>query len=310
MSRVTLLGPQRLQPTLASTLESLGAGSGRVATITAGWQEREPDDRELHEHLSGRSHNLKLYERAERAFHADPELQLAHHQRQAALRELQDLYNVRLDHAMAAAYELWARPGRGLLLEAERHAALAAIRELDAHHLNNVREVHAAFEARWQPLERTAVQRERQEIQEALAGASAVAIAGGHVAVLLNRLRLFGLRELLEDRVLVAWSAGAMVLSERVVLFHDHPAHGMGNAEVLETGLGICAGVVPLPHARLRLRLDDLDRVALFAGRFAPDACVPMNEGARLDAHDGGWEGSEGMARLRPDGTVGSLEAA
>ena len=47
--RIVLLGPQR-RPTLEGVARSLfpgpGAG-GPVATITAGWQEREPDDAEL-----------------------------------------------------------------------------------------------------------------------------------------------------------------------------------------------------------------------------------------------------------------------
>jgi hypothetical protein len=41
------------------------------------------------------------------------------------------------------------------------------------------------------------VQRRRDEIHEILSKCSAVAIAGGHVAILLNRLRLFGLEQAL-----------------------------------------------------------------------------------------------------------------
>ena len=99
MTHVTLLGPQRLRPTLASTLASLGI-EGRIATVTAGWQEREADDRELHEHLGGRSVNLRLYERADAVFRRDPEFAAAHRRRQEGLREMQDLYNVRLGHAL------------------------------------------------------------------------------------------------------------------------------------------------------------------------------------------------------------------
>ena len=48
--RIVLLGPQR-RPTLEGVARSLalaGPGvSGPVATVTAGWQEREPDDGEL-----------------------------------------------------------------------------------------------------------------------------------------------------------------------------------------------------------------------------------------------------------------------
>lgn len=307
--RVALLGPQRLQPTLAGVLESMGV-DGPVATITAGWQERESDDGELDAHLGGQSINLALYQRAERAFAHDVELSAAHHRRQARLRELQDLYNVRLDHLVAASYELLRRPGETDQLADARAAAIESIRELDAQHLVRVRAVHAEYHQRWQPGERDAVQREQREIAAMLQKAAAVAVAGGHVAILLNRMRLFGLDTLLAGKVLVAWSAGAMAISERVVLFHDHPAHGMGNAEVLEVGLGFAPGIVPLPHARKRLRLEDRERVGLFAARFAPALCVPMNEGARLDATPYGWTPAPGTQQLQPDGRVGVLGAA
>lgn len=316
--RLTLLGPQRLVPTLAPVLASLGVGSGRISTITAGWQEREPDDHELDTHLGGRTTNLRLYERTERVFQRDAAFAAAHRERQQRLRELQDLYNTRLDHAMAAAYELLDRPGTSVDLEREREAAIDAIRSLDARHLERVRAIHAEFEAHWQPRSRDAVHAERRELEALVQQSAAVAIAGGHVAVLLNRLRLFGFADLLRDRLVVAWSAGAMACAERVVLFHDHPADGMGNAEVLESGLGLGQGIVPLPHARRRLQLDRTQRVALFARRFAPDLCVPMNDGARLEQREGDWiaiEPTESAAlaplpAMRPDGTVGAREAA
>ena len=44
---------------------------GKIATITAGWQERELEDQELHEHLHGDTINLKIYERADRVWKAD-----------------------------------------------------------------------------------------------------------------------------------------------------------------------------------------------------------------------------------------------
>ncbi len=93
--------------------------------------------------------------------------------------------------------------------------------------------------------------------------------------MLLNRLRLFGLERLLRTRPVVAWSAGAMAIAERVVLFHDHPPQGAGNAELFEAGLGLVRGAVFLPHAASRLALDDPTRVALLARRLArPRACT------------------------------------
>lgn len=114
-------------------------------------------------------------------------------------------------------------------------------------------------------------------------------IAGGHVAVLLNRLRLFGVIELAEDKPIVAWSAGAMALGARVVLFHDSPPWGAGNAEVLEVGLGCYRGLLPLPDARHWLRLEDPARVALFARRFAPDLCAALDDGAAVRGEPGRW---------------------
>jgi hypothetical protein len=50
--RVILLGPQR-RPTVDSVVRSL-ASAGPFVTVTAGWQEREPDDGELSALLGGR----------------------------------------------------------------------------------------------------------------------------------------------------------------------------------------------------------------------------------------------------------------
>jgi len=311
MKRVILLGPQRLQPTLAATLESLHL-EGRVATVTAGWQEREPDDRELHEHLSGRSVNLRLWERTETTFLQDPELASAHRRRQERLRGMQEAYDLRLRHAIEAVIELRRRrvdrlgTAAGDALTEAAAAAIEAVRDLDARHLGRVRAVHAEFEAAWRPRERDSVRRQIEGIAALLGDAAAVAIAGGHVAVLLNRLRLFDLAALVGDRTVIAWSAGAMAACERVVLFNDHPPQGPGNAEVLESGLGLVRDVVPLPHARHRLDLEDRERVARFATRFAPAACIPLNEGARVDISESGWTAAAGTMRLQPDGMVGA----
>lgn len=55
-------------------------------------------------------------------------------------------------------------------------------------------------------------------------------------------MRMFDFRSRLAARPevpIMAWSAGAMVVSERIVLFHDSPPQGRGNAEMLGPGLGL-----------------------------------------------------------------------
>ncbi|MDX1389699.1 MAG: Type 1 glutamine amidotransferase-like domain-containing protein, partial [Acidobacteriota bacterium] len=168
------------------------------------------------------------------------------------------------------------------------------------------RRVHDEFDRRWEPSSREAVTRHRGEIAEILARCDALVIAGGHVAVLLNRLRLFDLVPMLEHTPVVAWSAGAMTLCECIVLFHDSPPQGFGNPEILEAGLGLCPGIIPLPHARKRLRLDDPLRVTLFSLRFAPSRSIVLEQGSRLDWDGRSWNAAPGTLWLGPDG---SLEA-
>ena len=302
---VTLLGPQRLAPTLAASLEALGvAPDAPVATVTAGWQEREGDDGELDQHLGGRSVNLGLYRRAERVLEMDPELERATRGRQETLRRLQALYRVLLDAALAACHTLLAMPEDDAPLIAARDAALEAVRDLDRRHLEQVRAVHDEFEARWRPGEREPLAQARAAVARALQGSAALALAGGHVAVLLNRLRLFAIAAPARAMTVVAWSAGAMAVSETVVLFHDDPPHGAGHPEAFELGLGLAAGVLPFPHARHRLRLDDARRVGIAARRFAPATCVPMDEHARADWNGAGWTTPPGTRRLGDAGAV------
>ena len=89
---------------------------------------------------------------------------------------------------------------------------------------------------------------------------------------------------------MIAWSAGAMALADRIVLFGDRSPRGPGHAEVYGSGLSLLRDVVLLPHARARLLLDDTPRMAVFARRFAPARCVPLEAGTRIDVSaDGAW---------------------
>lgn len=300
---IALLGPQRFRPTVAHTLDRLGL-AGPVAVVTAGWQEREGETDDLEDHLEQEVVNLELYRRAEAVGSEDTDLSTALRRRQSRLRRLQRLYKVRLDHCLAAARDLLARPGDDEDLKSARRGALNSVRGLDEQHLKALWAVHREFEDTWSPFTRESVRPHRDEIRERLAGVSALVIAGGHVVVLVNRLRLFGVLEMAADLPLVAWSAGAMVLAERIVPFHDSPPQGAGNAEVLDAGLDRLPGVLPLPDAKRRLRLEDPLRVSLFSRRFAPLHCVLLDEGAELTRRDGGWNSETGVSYLGFDGQV------
>ncbi len=310
--KIVLLGPQRLTPTLRAAIADFGL-DGPIAVVTAGWEEREAEDEELRAHLGGEVRNLSVWRRCEQMYERDGELFKALSRRHDELRRLQEYYRIELAHALAAARELLQReaePPYARHLEAARTSAIATVRLLDAHHLGRVREVQSEFEARFKPNERDLVRREREDVARALAGAVALCIAGGHVAILLNRLRLCGVLEAAADLPLFAWSAGAMVLGQRLVLFHDSPPQGAGDAEVLDAGLGVTRGIVALPSAKRRLRIGDAQRVALFARRFDPDLCIALDPGSRIDRRGGQWVAAAGTVRLLTSGEVREANVA
>jgi hypothetical protein len=303
--RVTLLGPQR-RPTLDTVAASLPPGEP-VATVTAGWQEREADDAELGKLLGSRDVNLRLHRRWLDVAEQDPAFAAGERTLQAILDELQALYLLRLDHALQAVYEVGRRSGSDRLRASVLAESLAAVRELDAAHLHRVSEVRLEFYQRLRPHDRPVIAGHRAEVAGVLAGAAALVVAGGHVGVLADVLHLFNVAAAVHSPV-IAWSAGAMALAERIVLFHDRSAQGPGHPEVYGSGLSLVRGMVPLPHARARLLLDDAPRMAVFARRFAPARCVLLENGTRLDIGDGSWP--PGTRVLASDGRVTALEAA
>ena len=286
MSDVAVLGPQYPMPNLRDCLASLRI-RGPLVSITAGWQEREGEIDELRAHVEMPVRDLGLYARAERIHAEDAPLAAAARERQGRLQELQELYRLRLGALMGALTELTTRTGDSSALRSARRAALGDVRRLDRQHLAATAAEHERFARRWRDPERASVAPHAAAVAHAIAGADALLVAGGHVAVLLNRMRMFDIGSLLRNKPVIAWSAGAMALSDRVVLFHDSPPQGAAHAEILEPGLGIIPGIVALPHAHQRLALDDQHRVGEFARRFAPAKCLALEHGSLARWHDG-----------------------
>jgi hypothetical protein len=310
---VILLGPQR-QPTVDGVVRSLAAdepiaADDPIATVTAGWREREADDGELSALLGSRDVNLGLYARWLDVQDRDPEYAAGECRVREVLAELQDVYLLRLDYALQAVYAVqrrdpgdWDEPLRGGALT----EAIGAVRELDATHLSHVNTVRGEFFERMRPHDRPVIAEHRAAVAGTLGNAAALVVAGGHVGVLADALHLFNVAAAQLPPV-IAWSAGAMALTERIVLFHDRSPHGPGHPEVYGSGLSLLRDVVLLPHARTRLRLDDTPRMAVFARRFGPARCILLDNGTRLDTGGGYPPGTRVIAE---DGHVTSLEAA
>ncbi len=310
--RFIILGPQRRSPQVKEAVASLKPASGsRIATVTAGWEEREAEDLELNKHLGGAAVNLKIYQRADEVYQHDPELHQAMRRRHDTLRKLQEIYRLQLHNALESARALIQRKEDPEIVEPELEVAIQTVRNLDQHHFSRVSEIHQEFQAEWQPSKRTHSARHCKELSKILKDTSVLCIAGGHVAILLNRMRVFELLDLYgSKKPIIAWSAGAMAMSERVILFHDSPPQGPGDAEILVPGFGAFSGVVPLPHAKHRLRLNDQERVALFARRFGPDICCSLDDGTRMDWNGKKWTTSAGTLCLSQEGSLMKMGAA
>jgi len=303
---VALLGPQRFEPTVADAAKALGV-TGPIALVTAGWQEREPEDDQLSEHLGGRTVNLDLHRRGDEVFRRDPEFRAAYRARQLRLRQLQDFYRIRLEHLIESARVISSRAAPAELLAEEKQTSVEAIRVLDRFHLQRCQSVRQEFVDDWAPGSRPVVAEHREQVAKLLSDCEALAIAGGHVASVLNRLWLFGLGELPRSMPILAWSAGAMAVTERVVLFHDSPPSGAPAAQLLSGGLGLVTGIVALPNPEQRLALDQPERVAMYARRFSAACCLALPRRSWVVWQDGKLGHVQGVLRLESDGSVTEL---
>ncbi len=299
---VTLLGPQR-NPRVDAVLRAQCLYGARIALVNPGWREREPDDGLLSSVAGGNTVNLALWHRMQEVWDADPDLAAADRRRRAQLEESQELYLLGLDHVLSAIKALHARQPRTPWVH-ERAVADAeqVLRDLDRIHLQRVSEIHADFYAHWPLHERLAVAQARAAIARELSDVQCVVIPGGHVGVLLGALHLFNLAHHIDVPV-IAWGAGAMALTDVVVLFHDRAAHGPAVAELFSRGIGMVHGVVALPSAKERLDLDNHVRMGVLARRFAPASCLLLDEHAHVEFIRGGTL-PHGSPVLAADGTA------
>jgi hypothetical protein len=322
LPRITLLGPQR-DPQLDRTVESLGLTGSRFATVTAGWRDREGDDGLLSELLGHRTVNLRLWELMQQLWEADPELDRADRERRSVQTEMQQLYLIGLEQAITALHRIRERQPRSVRVQSlALEDTLQVIRDLDERHCHRITELHEEFYSRHEPQHRPAVLDARFRVGRLIADCDAVVITGGHVGVLMGALHLFNLGPALADgeslgttrdsrpvvgprlyRPVIAWGAGAMALTERVLLFYDNSVVMPGVSEALMDGLALTRDLVALPSARDRLDLRDSWRVQSLVRRTAPATCLLLDEGAQVTLTPEGRVPA-GAPVLGPDGTA------
>lgn len=303
-----LLGPQRPVVNLRDAVDAAGIGEGPIAVISAGWQEAEGDIADVRDAVGLPLEDLGLYQRAEALLANEAAMAEAYRVRQNRLIEQQRLYRLRLKPLAQAARAVWRSEGEPDLLRAEKRHAIAQLRALDRHHLQRTELVHREFDTRYSGDTNARLAKHIAEIGEILTHCRAVLVTGGNVTVLLNRMRLFDIGRLIAALPVIGWSAGAMVLAERIVLFHDKTPQGRREPEVLGAGLGLVGGCVVLPDAERRLRRGDRPRTATFSRRFAPDTCYTLDSGSMLRLDSGIVVTARSVRRLKNDGRFSPVQ--
>ena len=290
--QLLILGPQRPEPNLPTALADAGC-AGPIALVTAGWRHDEADLSALREHLSHELVPLSLYRWFEQIMVETPDLHSAYRARQDRIQRNRARYRIRLGAAFSALLKLRTLSDATDQLQAdELQDALRELRALDDRVLQVCDRIRAESGHAEKPWLHPAVSPFHRHIRQRLEGCDTLVIAGGHVAILLYRLHFFGFGDLLRAFMarggrIVAWSAGAMVLGERVVLYYDDPPEGPSEPEVLDRGFGLVASRTLFPHARQRLRLDSPERLHLLQDRFG--TCLGLENGAAIHIRDGEW---------------------
>lgn len=246
--------------------------------------------------------NLRLYQRWQEIVASDPDYAAAERTLLDDLEEQQAVYALRLFHAIAALDEVNRRDKRPAVRWAAVADGIRQLRALDEWHLGQVAGVRQEFYRRTMIGERPSVVRHRREVAETVADSAGMVITGGHVGVLLHLLHVFGLASMIKPPV-ITWSAGAMALSDRVVLFGAHRPAGRRLPEVWAEGLGAFSGALPFPHPRQRLPMQDPYQLALLARRFKRWTCLLFDDGVRVDL-SAGWPPPVGARWITRDGAV------
>jgi hypothetical protein len=303
-----LLGPQRFTTTVGPTVRSLEL-EGQIAMINAGWEERESDDDELGGHLDGRGVNLRLHHRMMDVLAKDEHFAAAALAFRDRQDELRAFYGIRLQSAIDAVRAVHHRTsihGVGPVAEQD---AIEAVREVDRWYAAELAELYRGVTATAPRVESSTIGWHMGEIQAILDDCAGVVIAGGNVRTLLRAMRVFDVT-IPPDLPVVAWSAGAMALTDTVVLFHDFTPHGVTAAELHDTGTGRIPGVIALPHAKRRLLLEDHQRMAVLARRFPDHRLTLLDDGAVVRFPNGATDLPAGARVIDLAGRVRVVGAA
>jgi len=288
-----ILGPQGPQENLVSLINQLiNAGTlsknpSPIAVVSTGWRHDEDSIDALVEALPINLSLLPLYGWFDLLGNKEPDLSQMHADRQKKIKQHKEFYREQLHFHMNLWKKYNIRRQANAAFKTEEDTAFKNLKRCDDEMLASLENIRTSYPKLQQAWLHPSAKQYHEKIKEELNRAQALLITGGHAAVLRNRFIFFGMHRLLKDFLLsgkpiIAWSAGAMVLTDKIVLYYDNPPQGEGHAEILDYGIGLLPRMIFFPHAHERLNLDSSSRIKQLAKRFDPYLCIGLENGAKL----------------------------
>ncbi|MAA77907.1 MAG: hypothetical protein CL916_01505 [Deltaproteobacteria bacterium] len=309
---IHILGPQRGAPLLIDIIHDQYP-QAKIAVISAGWRHEESQLRSLARDLQRPLELLPLYQWFDDLGRTEPELSNEHALRQKRIKSYKDTYRLKLQYGMEFLQAI--RKKQDISPELFMEDVLSAqedIQKIDMEAMERIGRIRDSFPNLVQPWLHPSAQPFHEEIKETLDACDVLLITGGHVAILRNRMFFFGCQKLLQQflkqgKTIIAWSAGAMSLCEQIILYYDDPPDGSGNAEVLDTGMGLLPHVLFFPHAQQRLRITDTKRMRDLAQRFSQYQCITLEKETHLTFDQDGWSYHNNVQKCSLDGLLINL---
>jgi hypothetical protein len=163
---------------------------------------------------------------------------------------------------------------------------LKHIRDIDYEIAAVSREIDSYFFKKSKISEIPLYQAQKQEMEERILSSNTIFIFGGNVAVLLNRLSFYQLKDTLKKALInganfFTVSAGSDILVEKIILYGwvdlEHPEPWQ-DFEFFDNGFGLITKLTLFPHCVDRIKMQDPDTRSYLAYRFQGTNCVGLDQ--------------------------------
>jgi hypothetical protein len=127
---------------------------------------------------------------------------------------------------------------------------------------------------------------QKKMLEERILSSNTIFIFGGHVAVLMNRLNFYKLKDAFRKALasgtnFLTVSAGTDVMCDKIILFgwvdieYPDPCREF---EFFDHGFELITKLTPFPHCIERIKTDDPDTLSYLAHRFDGSICVGLDQ--------------------------------